>query len=97
MLDGEHFRDRRRRQLRRPHRRHALPGHGNLDRHRAAGQLLRGGDRLPARAIELAVFLFRDDENHRTRASSRSRLTSSLAASAGEPPIITVCFDFCGA
>ena len=62
-----------------------------------ARQLLRGGDRLPARAIELAVLLFGDDENHRTRASSRSRLTSSLAASAGEPPIITVCFAFCGA
>ncbi len=61
------------------------------------GHLLRGGDRFPAGAIELAVLLFGDDENHRTRASSRRRRTNSLAASAGEPPIITVCFDFCGA
>ena len=60
-------------------------------------QLLRRRDRLQAGAIELAVLLFRDDENHRTRASSRSRLTSSFAASAAEPPIITVCLAFCGA
>src|SRR5688572_26238017 len=77
--------------------RHPLPRDRDLHRHRAAGQLLRRRDGFPAGAIELAVFLFGDDENHRTLASSRSRLTSSFAASPGEPPIITVCLAFCGA
>ncbi len=41
--------------------------------------------------------LFGDDENHQiTLASSRSTRTSSFAASAGEPPIMRVCFDFSG-
>ena len=38
-----------------------LAEHRNLHRQAAAGQLLRGGHGLPARAIELAVLLFRND------------------------------------
>ena len=73
------------------------PAHGNLDGGCSVGQLLRRGDGLPARAVELALFLFGNDQNHRTLASSRRRLTSSCAASAGDPPIMTVCLAFCGA
>ena len=96
MIDRDHLRHRGLGELAR-HAGHILSGHCDLHRHRSARQLLRRRNGLPARAIELAVFLFRDHENHRTLASSRSRLTSSFAASAGEPPIITVCLDFCGA
>ena len=49
----------------------------------ARGQLLRRRDRFPRRAVQLAVSLFRDDQDHgcqMTRASSRRRRTSSLAA-----------------
>ena len=78
---------------------------GSRNQHRdravAAGhrrQLLRGDDGFPGRAIELPVtVLFGDDEDHAiTRASSRSRRTSSLAASAGEPPISWVFLPFSG-
>ena len=96
MIDGDHFRDGSLCQFG-SDASDVLAGHCDLDRHGATGELLRGGNGLEARPIELAVFLFSNDENHRTRASSRSRLTSSLAASAGEPVIITVCLDFCGA
>ena len=54
-------------------------------------QLLRGRNRLPGGAIERAVALLGNDQYHRARASSRSRRTRSLAASAGEPAIISVC------
>lgn len=76
--------------------RHPLPQHRHFNGDALAGQLLGGRHGLPAGAIQLVVPLFRNDENHSTRASSRSRRTSSAAASAGEPPIITVCFAFCG-
>ena len=90
MLAGEHLGDVGRRELLAPHRPPTAPSASTAIGMRA-GQLLRGGNRLPARAIERAVALFGDDENHRTLASSRSRRTSSFAASAGEPPIICVC------
>ena len=96
VLDGDDFRNRGRRQFA-GDAGDRLAEHRNLHRQLAAGELLRGRHGLPAGAIELAVLLFRNDENHRTLASSRSRRTSSAAASADEPPIITVCFDFCGA
>ena len=77
VLDGEHFGDRRPAPARSATPATPLPSTATLIGI-AAGQLLRGGNRFPARAIELAVRLFGDDENHRTRASSRSRRTSSL-------------------
>ena len=88
---GELARDAGRRSARRRRHAHRAGCAGDLR------ELLRAGDGFPAGAIELAVLLLGDDENHRTRASLASRLTSSFAASAGEPPIITVCFAFCGA
>src|SRR6185369_17188984 len=64
-------------------------GDGDLDR-QAAGHRLGGGHGFPRRPIQRAVAMLRDDENHRTLASSRSRFTRSRAASAGEPVIICV-------
>ena len=48
--------------------------------------LLRRGDRFPRRAIELAVALFGDDENHDSAPALRRAAcaTSSFAASAGD-------------
>jgi hypothetical protein len=62
------------------------------------GQLLRAHDGFPGGAIELApTTAFCDDQDHAiTRASSRSRRTSSLAASAGEPEISCVFLPFSG-
>ena len=49
-----------------------------------------------SRAIQLAVPLLDDDEDHRTRASSRSTRTSSFAASPGDPVIWCVSFARAG-
>src|SRR5262249_25395559 len=60
-------------------------------------QLLRAGDRLPRGAIELSGALLTDHENHWiTLASSLRTLTSSLAASAGDPEIMCVFLAFSG-
>ena len=75
-----------------------------------AAHLLRGRNRLPARAVEGTVFLFCYDENHddselllfqmrlgqMARASSLSSRTSSLAASCGVPSTSFVCLLFSG-
>jgi hypothetical protein len=92
-LDAQDLRDIGRRQLDGDGRR-VRADDGHLDRLAA---LLRSRDGLPARFVERAVLLFRDDEHHEiTRASSLSAATSALAASAGLPPIICVCFRFSG-
>ena len=100
IVDGQHLGGVRRGELAR-HAVDILTGDHDRQRTRGRagdlGKLLRPRDGLPARAIELAVLLFGNDQNHRTRASSRSRLINSFAASAGEPPIIVVCLAFCGA
>src|SRR4029077_18633112 len=60
-------------------------------------QLLRASNRLPRRSIEFSASLLADDENHgMTLASSLSRCTSSLAASAGDPEIMCVFLAFSG-
>ncbi len=51
----------------------------------AARQRLCRRHRLQRRAIQRAVALLGNDENHSARASSRRRRTSSLAASGAEP------------
>ncbi len=72
-------------------------GPEKCDVDRRATRLLRRGNDFPGRPVEHAALLFRDDENHdSTLASSRRRRTSSLAASAGDPAIIWVCFVFSG-
>src|SRR5262249_45221809 len=61
------------------------------------GPPLRADDRLPRGAIEFAVALLGNDENHAmTRASSRSFRTSSFAASAGDPSMSWVFLPFSG-
>src|SRR5262249_3512603 len=57
---------------------------------------LRGGDRLQRGAVHLALALFGHHENHSALASSRSRFTSSLAASAGVPGRSCVLLPFSG-
>jgi hypothetical protein len=71
---------------------------GQRDRDRlAAGELLHRRHRFPGGAIQLAAALFADDEDHAiTRASSRSRRTSSFAASAADPWISCVFLLFSG-
>ena len=73
----------------------STPEPSDRDLHGPAGGL-RGGDRLQRRAIELAVAVFGDDEDHSALASSRRRLTSSFAASAGVPESICVFLPFSG-
>src|SRR5688572_15426749 len=68
------------------------PQHDRLD-WLIAGELLSRSDRFPRCAMQLAALLFGNHEDHPiTRASSLSFWTSALAASAGEPEIICVCF-----
>ena len=94
VVDGHHFLHLRRPELGR-HRIDVRAEHRNRDGRVA--QLLRGRDGFPRRAIELAASLLSNNENQMTRASSRSRRTSSLAASAGAPAIICVFLLFSGA
>src|SRR5262249_8085425 len=62
-----------------------------------ASQLLGSGNGFPRGAVQLAVALFGNDEDHwTTRASSRSLRTSSFAASAGDPGMSCVFFAFSG-
>ena len=93
MLHGEDFVHCRDGELLR-HAVHVRSEDGDLDR--PAG-LLRRGDGLPAGAIEHALPLFRDDQNHQiTLASSRRRMTRTFAASTADPEIIWVCLPFSG-
>ena len=95
MLERDHLGDVRGSQ---PARDRANARAGQHDRHGTA-QLLRRRNGLPRRAVQHAVFLLRDHQDAHdpiTRTSSRSTRTSSLAASAGEPPSTRVCLDFCG-
>src|SRR5437762_359910 len=76
----------------------------NQDRNRRScrlialgGQLLRASDGFPRRAVEFSATLLTDDQNHWiTRASSRRRRTSSLAASVADPLIMCVFLPFSG-
>ena len=92
IVDDDDLRRRRPRRARRDGV-HAGTEHGDL--HRPA-RSLRGGDRLERGAIERAVAMFGDDEDHSALASSRRRLTSSFAASAGAPGSICVFLPFSG-
>ena len=75
---------------------HVAAGDGHDDR-LASREVLRGRDGFPRGAVEGAVPLLGDDEDHAiTLASSRSLRTSVEAASAADPVMISVCFVFCG-
>src|SRR3954447_12621037 len=70
-------------------------GPEHRDLHRGAGILSRG-NRFPGGAIQRAVARLPNDQDHNALASSRSRFTRSLAASAAPPEIICVFFPFSG-
>jgi hypothetical protein len=75
---------------------HVAAGDGNGDR-LASREVLRSGDGFPRGAVERAIPLLGDDEDHAiTLASSRSLRTSVEAASTADPVMISVCLVFCG-
>ena len=93
-IDADHFCDAGSGEF----RRHRIDRCAKRNQLEWSARLLRRGNRFPRRSIDATVTLFGNDEHHgcNTRASSRRRVTSSLAASAGEPEIIWVFLPFSG-
>ena len=92
VLDGDDFRRPAPRRARAATPSTPAPSTAIVDRRRRR-QLLRRGDRFPRRAIQRAVALFGDDEDHAiTRASSRSRAHQLLARPRPASPAISCVF-----
>ena len=92
---GEHFVDLRGRQLLRGGARvRGAAEHEHLDRPPPACCAAAIGSQLAR--FSAAVALFGDDQDHMTRASSRSARTSAAAASWEDPSSIRVCLVFSG-